>query len=186
MESRPGAEEYAGLIRRCADHAYHFAFRLSGSEQEARDLVQEAFTRAFEHWGRYDPSKPFEAWLNRILHNVYLDRVRRMERTRTVSLHAPPPVEGAEWEELLPGGGMEPLESLEAEERSALLQRALNALPEHYRAAVTLCDVEDFSYERISEILDCPVGTVRSRVHQGRVLLRREFDRLSRRRDDHE
>jgi RNA polymerase sigma-70 factor (ECF subfamily) len=180
MDSRPGAQEYSDLIRRCADQAYNFAFRLSGSDGEARDLVQEAFTRAFEHWGRYDPSKPFEAWLSRILHNVYLDRVRRLEHTHSVSLHAPPPVEGTEWEDLLPGGDPEPIESLMTEERSALLQRALNALPEHYRAAVALCDMEDFSYERISEVMDCPVGTVRSRVHQGRVLLRKEFSRLSR------
>jgi len=170
---------FADIVVRCADRAYNFAYRLSGNEQDARDLVQEAFAKAFEHWGRYDPSKPFEAWLNRILHNVFLDQVRRYDHGHTVSLDAPAPAEDTEWESILPGKDMGPVEALLREERVGLLQKALDALPVHYRSAVALCDIEDMSYERISEIMGCPVGTVRSRVHQGRLLLRREFERLS-------
>ena len=176
----PGDDDiFSDIVERCADKAYNFAYRLSGNEQDARDLVQEAFAKAFEHWGRYDPSKPFEAWLNRILHNVFLDQVRRYDHGHTVSLDAPAPAEDTEWESILPGKDIEPVEALMREERSGLLQRALDSLPLHYRGAVTLCDIEDLSYERISEIMGCPVGTVRSRVHQGRLLLRREFERLS-------
>ena len=178
-EEPSAADIFADIVERCADKAYNFAYRLSGNEQDARDLVQEAFAKAFEHWGRYDPSKPFEAWLNRILHNVFLDQMRRYDHGHTVSLDAPAPAEDTEWESILPGKDREPVEALLKEERSGLLQRALDSLPVHYRSAVTLCDIEDISYERISEIMGCPVGTVRSRVHQGRLLLRREFERLS-------
>lgn len=173
------AKQFADLIRRCADKAYNFAYRLSGNEQDARDLVQEAFARAFAHRGRYDPAKPFDAWVHRILHNVFLDRVRRYEHGHSVSLDAPPPVEETAWEEILPGTDKEPIEALLRRERETLLQRALDALPVHYRAAVALCDIEGMSYDGIAEVLGCPVGTVRSRVHQGRLLLRREFERFS-------
>ena len=64
-------------IRRCSDKAYNFAFRLAGNEQDARDLVQEAFSHALQHLDRYDSRRPFEPWVNRILKNIYLDGVRR-------------------------------------------------------------------------------------------------------------
>src|SRR3954470_12507168 len=94
------AEEFAGLLRQAGDKAYNFAYRLAGNEQDARDLVQEAFTRAYEHFGSYDPNRPFDSWLLRILHNVFLDGVRRYSHGRTVSLDSPAPVEDSTWEEI--------------------------------------------------------------------------------------
>src|SRR6185436_16627490 len=96
--------DYETLLQRCADKAYNFAFRLTGNDPDAQDLVQEAFARAFEHRDRYDPSRPFEAWVNRILHNVFLDGVRKYEHKHKVSLDAPPPSnEDGSWAEVLPG-----------------------------------------------------------------------------------
>src|SRR4051812_22250518 len=86
-----GAPDYETLLQRCADKAYGFALRLSGNDADAQDLVQEAFARAFEHRDRYDPTRPFEAWLYRILHNIFLDSVRRYEYKHKVSLDAAPP-----------------------------------------------------------------------------------------------
>ncbi len=71
------AGDFSELIRRCGEKAYNFAYRLAGNEQDARDLVKEAFTRAYEHFGSYDPDRPFDSWLLRILHTVFLDGVRR-------------------------------------------------------------------------------------------------------------
>src|ERR1700704_1599071 len=87
--------DYEALLKRCADKAYNFAFRLAGNDQDAQDLVQEAFARAFEHRDRYDPTRPFGAWVNRILHNVFLDAVRRYEHKHKVSLDATPPWDDA-------------------------------------------------------------------------------------------
>ena len=78
-EPGPGgaSEAFSALIRECGEKAYNFAYRLSGNEADARDLAAEAFARAYEHFGRYDPDRPFETWLFRILHNVYLDEIGR-------------------------------------------------------------------------------------------------------------
>jgi len=176
------AELFVELVRRHGDRAYRLAYRLAGNEADARDLVQEAFVRAFTHRESYDPARPFEAWLARILRNVYLDGVRRYAHRHTVSLDAPAgggEMESApSWEDRLRSGEPEPLAGALKGETEAKVQGALTALPVHYRAAVVLCDVEGLTYERIGEILDCPVGTVRSRIHQGRRLLRKAFQEL--------
>jgi RNA polymerase sigma-70 factor (ECF subfamily) len=174
------SEAFSELIRVHGEKAYNFAYRLSGNEHDARDLVQEAFVRAYEHRESYDPTRPFHTWLLRILHNIYLDEVRRYAHKHTVSLDAPAPVEDSTWEEIIPGRDAEPASGLLREEADALVQRALNSVPVHYRTAVTLCDIEGFSYEDISEIMACPVGTVRSRIHQGRQLIRRAYEKLER------
>lgn len=165
-------------VRRCSDKAYNFAFRLCGNDQDARDLVQEAFSHALQHLARYDPNRPFEPWLNRILRNIYLDGVRRYERKHTVSLDGPSPIEDMPWENIIPGPDQTPVDQLDKREAGVLVQRALESVPVQYRTAVVLCDIEKYSYERISQVLDCPIGTVRSRIHQGRQMMRKSFEKL--------
>jgi len=172
------APDFGSLIRRHAEKAYNFAYRLAGNEQDARDLVQEAFTHALGNFGKYDPSRPFEPWFNRILKNIFLDGMRKYERKHTFSLDGPSPVEDVTWEQIIPGKDGSPAEEVAKHETHAMVQKALNSLPTLYRTAVILCDVEQYSYERIAAILECPLGTVRSRIHQGRVLLKKEFEKL--------
>lgn len=172
------ADAFLELIRTHGDKAYNFAYRLAGNEADAKDLVQEALMRAFEHHAAYDPGKPFDSWLCRILQNIYLDGVRKLAHRQTVSLDAAAPMEDTSWEELLPAPGDDPAQEAARAERDALLQRALDALPIHYRTAVSLSDIEGMTYDQIGRIMACPVGTVRSRIHQGRILLRRAFERL--------
>ena len=174
------AETFAGLIARAGDKAYNFAYRLAGNEPDARDLVQEAFSRALEHAGAYDKTRPFDSWLLRILHNVFLDSMRRHSHSRTVSLDAPAPVEDAGWADLLPGEEPSAADELILKESLDLLQRALARLPTTYKSAIALCDIEGLSYEEIAQVMEIPVGTVRSRIHQGRVLLRKAYDELER------
>jgi RNA polymerase sigma-70 factor (ECF subfamily) len=174
------AETFAGLIAQAGDKAYNFAYRLAGNEPDARDLVQEAFSRALEHAGAYDPTRPFDSWLMRILHNVFLDSMRRHSHSRTVSLDAPAPVEDAGWADLLPEDEPSPADELILKESLDLLQRALARLPITYRSAIALCDIEGMSYEEIAQVMAIPVGTVRSRIHQGRVLLRKAYEELER------
>lgn len=171
------ADAFREFIRLHGEKAYNFALRLAGSDADARDLVQEAFARAFEHRDRYDASRPFDAWLCRILHNIYLDGVRRQEHKLNVSLDAPVPEDAGSWEEAIAGRDEDPSEQAVRRESQALMQRALESLPLQYRAAVMLCDVDGLSYEQIGEIMSCPAGTVRSRIHQGRVLLKKAFER---------
>jgi len=172
------AETFADLIARAGDKAYNFAYRLAGNEPDARDLVQEAFARAFAHADSYDPTRPFDSWLLRILNNVFLDSMRRHSHTRTVSLDAPAPVEDAGWADLLPADDPVPADELVRRESVDILQKALARLPLTYRSSIALCDIEGLSYDEIAQIMAIPVGTVRSRIHQGRVLLRKAYEEL--------
>lgn len=175
------AQTFARLIAEAGDKAYNFAFRLAGNEPDARELVQEACVRAFEHSGSYDSTRPFDSWLMRILHNVFLDAMRRHSHSRTYSLDAPTPIEDETWADLLPENSPQPVEELARQESLDTLQFALARLPTAYRAAVVLCDIEQMSYEEISGIMRIPVGTVRSRIHQGRLLLKKAYLELERR-----
>lgn len=174
MQAHP---DYETLLQRCADKAYNFAYRLTGNDQDAQDLVQEAFKRAFEHRDRYDPKRPFGAWLNRILHNIFLDSVRRYEHKHVVSMDAPTPTDDeSSWTNILMGRDINPVDALIKDEEEKTVQNALQELPIHYRTAVALYDIEGLSYQEIASITNCPIGTVCSRIHQGRQLLRKMLE----------
>jgi RNA polymerase sigma-70 factor, ECF subfamily len=140
---------------------YNVAYRLTGNDDDAYDLVQEALLRVRKGLETYQPGS-MEAWLSRIVTNVFLDEVRRRRRRPVEALPEDP-------ERLLPSspGADEATESLPDD-----VQAALRRLPEDFRTAVVLCDVVGLSYEEIADALSIPVGTVRSRIHRGRRLLR--------------
>ncbi len=143
---------------------YTVAYRLTGNSDDAQDLVQEVLLRVRKGLSTYQPGN-LEGWLSRITTNVFLDEVRwRRRRPAEVMADEPdrvlPPTVGADV-------------ALEAEVLSADIQAALGRLPAEYRTAVVLCDVVGHSYEEISESLDIPLGTVRSRIHRGRAQLRK-------------
>ena len=140
---------------------YNVAYRLTGNDDDAYDLVQEALLRVRKGLETYQPGS-MEAWLSRIVTNVFLDEVRRRRRRPVEVLPEDP-------ERLLPSspGADEATETLPDD-----VQAALRRLPEDFRTAVVLCDVVGLSYEEIADALSVPVGTVRSRIHRGRRLLR--------------
>jgi len=162
-------EYFEELVRRHYRQAYHVAYRLSGSHADADDLTQEALIRAFESLHRYQRDLPFINWLYRIMVNLYIDEVRRRKRAPTESFEAMPALmEIADPES-------DPAERVLSRELDGNIQEALQSLPQDFRTAVTLCDVEGFSYEEISEIMGCSIGTVRSRVHRGRKLMKQRL-----------
>jgi len=140
---------------------YNVAYRLTGNDDDAFDLVQEALLRVRKGLETYQPGS-MEGWLSRIVTNVFLDEVRRKRRRPIEVLPEDP-------ERLLPSapGADEPTDRLSDE-----VQLALRRLPEEFRTAVVLCDVVGLSYEEIADAVGVPVGTVRSRIHRGRRLLR--------------
>lgn len=152
------------VVREHADRVYRLAFRLSGNRADAEDLTQETFVRVFRSLAQYTPGT-FEGWLHRITTNLFLDMVRRRQRIRF---------------DALPDDVGDRLASREAGPEQAYehlnldpeVQAALDALPPDFRVAVVLCDLEELSYEEIAATLGIKVGTVRSRIHRGRVLLR--------------
>ena len=140
---------------------YTVAYRLAGNDEDAQDLVQEALIRVKRGLERYEPGS-LEGWLARIVTNVFLDEVRRRRRRPTHALPDDP-------ERVLPPS---PGADEVSTQLSDDIQTALAALPEEFRVPVVLCDVADQSYEQIAATLGIPVGTVRSRLHRGRRLLR--------------
>jgi RNA polymerase sigma-70 factor (ECF subfamily) len=145
---------------------YGTAYRMTRNVHDAEDLVQETMLRAYRAFDGYTPDTNIRAWLYTILHRVRTDAYRRSAR-------APHTVE-------LPEQGLAVAPSQDALARGQEdIARALDGLPEVFRAAVVLRDVEDFSYDEIARILEVPIGTVMSRIHRGRALLRRALSARS-------
>jgi RNA polymerase sigma-70 factor (ECF subfamily) len=158
------------LIRNTHKQAYSLAYRLTGNNAEAEDLVQEAFVRAYRFFHRYDEALPFSSWLYRIMTNAHIDMVRRRGRLKTTSL------EGAGAE----GSGTWDVADTQARADEKMLhnaldepvQRGLASMTAEFRMAVLLADVEGLAYEEVADIMGTSVGTVRSRIHRGRKQLR--------------
>jgi len=174
--------EFESLYLRSNRKAYNLAFRLLGNATEAEDVTQDAYVRAWRHFGQYDRNRPFEGWLFRIVTNLVVDRRRRQKRVPMLSLDAPLDIDsdGAALTLDIPDSTADPQAILLRDLFSEPLEKALNALPPDYRAAVILADAEDHSYDEIAEIMGCPIGTVRSRIHRARKLLRVHLEKVMR------
>jgi RNA polymerase sigma-70 factor (ECF subfamily) len=138
---------------------YATALRLTKNAHDAEDLVQETFLRAFRAFDRFTPGSNVRAWLYTILHRVRTDAFRRAGRS-------PVTVE-------MEGDGPAVPPSQDAHASGADLARALGELPEVFRMAVMLRDIDELSYDEIARVLGVPIGTVMSRIHRGRALLRK-------------
>jgi RNA polymerase sigma-70 factor, ECF subfamily len=152
------------IVRQHSARVYRLAYRLTGNRYDAEDLTQEVFIRVFRSLSTFRPGT-FEGWLHRITTNLFLDQARRRQRIRFDALS---PDAG----ERLPGRDPSPAQVYDDQHFDPDVQRALDQLPPEFRAAVVLCDIEGLSYEEIAATLGIKVGTVRSRIHRGRVLLR--------------
>jgi RNA polymerase sigma-70 factor (ECF subfamily) len=152
------------VVREHADRVYRLAYRLAGNRADAEDLTQETFVRVFRSLTEYTPGT-FEGWLHRITTNLFLDMVRRRQRIRFDAL----PEDAGD---RLASKESGPEQAFDEMNLDPEIQRALDALPADFRVAVVLCDLEQLSYEEIAATLGIKVGTVRSRIHRGRVLLR--------------
>jgi RNA polymerase sigma-70 factor (ECF subfamily) len=156
------------------DALYGVACRLTRNPTEAEDLVQDALVKAMRARDQFQEGTNLKAWLFRILTNTFINNYRRggLERSLFDGPDADPLVDG--WV------STSTMRQLRDPEQVALLpiiegevRRALDSLPAEFRLAVILCDVEEFSYEEIAQIMGCPIGTVMSRLHRGRKLLQR-------------
>jgi RNA polymerase sigma factor (sigma-70 family) len=159
------------VVRDHSARVYRLAYRLTGNKADAEDLTQETFIRVFRSLHSYQPGS-FEGWLHRITTNLFLDGARKRSRVRLTHLgeHAeevPASHEEHDLHRRYEHGHVDPA-----------VQEALDALPPKYRVAVVLCDVEGLSYEEIAATLGIKMGTVRSRIHRGRAMLRERLAHL--------
>jgi RNA polymerase sigma-70 factor (ECF subfamily) len=168
-------EAFEELVRTYDHKLYRVALRLTGDPDEAKDLAQEALFRAYRGFDRFKMGTSFERWLFRIASNLYIDKLRKRGKYRFESLDEPIATQDGYVEKVLPDWTENPERIAQQNELSDKILAALQSLPLNYRMAVVLYDLEGFSYEEISGILQCSIGTVRSRIHRGRRLLRKKL-----------
>ncbi len=158
------------------DGLYGYALHLTRNPDDAADLVQETYARAFRARGQYRLGTNARAWLFAILRNTFLNDRRAAGRSpRTVSCEWLDEVKGEEQEGFASPHSPDPQRRFVTGLMRQDIEKALLALPEEFRSAVVLCDVEEMSYAEIAQVLDIPIGTVRSRIHRGRAILRRSL-----------
>ncbi len=180
-EPRKLAEEARDRVRfeeealDLADQVYRVARRLVSTREEAEDLMQETYARAFRAWRSFQPGTNLRAWLLRILTNLNIDRGRRIQRAPDTQ-----PLEEGDYflYNRLEEAGREPssdedrvVERLSQDDAVA----ALSAVPHDFRDVIVLVDIGDFSYADAAQILEIPIGTVMSRLHRGRRILKQEL-----------
>jgi RNA polymerase sigma-70 factor (ECF subfamily) len=153
------------------DALFGAAMRYTRDPREAEDLVQDTVLAAFRFYGSFEPGSNCKAWLFKILTNTFINKYRRRVREREVHDQLIDDEAPSLISEESRAASRDPERFLTRGLLSEDVRRALDAVPSDYRMAVVLCDLEDFSYKEIAEIMDCPVGTVMSRLHRGRRLL---------------
>jgi len=169
---RGESQAFETLVRRHMTDAFYVAYGYVGNAEDARDLSQEAFVKAYQARARFDETRPFYPWLYRILKNHCLNFVTRGHKH--VSLD-----DENEHREI-PSPAASPLENLEERERKRLVRTALDRLSEDHREIIVLKNFRDHSYKEISDILGIPIGTVMSRLFYARQALRALIEEIER------
>jgi RNA polymerase sigma-70 factor, ECF subfamily len=160
-----------------ADQVYRVARGVSRSQEEAEDLMQETYARAFRSWQSFTPGTNLRAWLLRILTNLNIDRGRRAQRTPDSQ-----PLEEGDYflyNRLEAATGETDEERVLERLSQDHIPEALGAVPHDFRDVLVLVDIADFSYAEAAQILDIPIGTVMSRLHRGRRILKQQLAELS-------
>ncbi len=163
-------DEFMGYL----DSLYNFAYRLTLDEDDANDLVQDTYLKAYRFFDSYEPGTNAKAWLFRILKNSFINEFRKKSKQ-------PTKVDYSDLEHTYNSEDADSNKTVDLRtetERDKIgdeVATALNALDVDFRTAIILCDLEGFTYEEMSKILDIPIGTVRSRLHRARNLLKEKL-----------
>ncbi|MEX1275363.1 MAG: sigma-70 family RNA polymerase sigma factor [Bacteroidota bacterium] len=156
------------------DVLYNFALRTTGNEDDARDLLQETYLKAYRFWDKYEQGTNIRAWLFRIMKNTYINRYRK-------EVKEPDKVDYETVENFYNSIRAQSSDPNDLQEKlygnllGDEVAKALESLPDDFRTVVILCDIEGLTYEEIAEFVDRPIGTVRSRLHRGRKLLQEQL-----------
>ncbi len=169
----PAREDFESTALPQLDGLYGAALRLTRNPAEAEDLVQDTFVRAYRFWHTFKPGTSVKAWLFTILRNTFINRYHRGNRRRDIEHSLEHQLRGVG-----SGSAMATTASVPGPEAAVAqsmtrerILAALETIPQDYRMAVTLADLEGLSYKEIAEVMDCPIGTVMSRIYRGRRLL---------------
>jgi RNA polymerase sigma-70 factor (ECF subfamily) len=156
------------------DLLYNYALRMTYNPSDADDLVQETYLKAYRFWDKYEKGTNIRAWLFRIMKNSYINRYRKeTKEPETVDYDDVKNFYNTVRDDSTDSNDLQ--EALFGNLLDDDVAKAIASLPEDFRTVVILCDIEGLTYEEIAEFVDCPLGTVRSRLHRGRKLLRSQL-----------
>lgn len=160
------------------DRVYSHCQHLSGNPDDAQDLAQDVFVRAFKGIGSFRNDADFGTWLHRIAVNLWINFSSRNKKIVAFSLDEPLPTREGEVSRELAADDESPQEKVERSEFNAMVGGALNRLSPEYRTVLVLREMEGYNYDEIAALLDCSLGTVKSRINRGRKALKKELEKL--------
>ncbi len=166
------------LVKKYEKQVYNFAYRLTGNYDDANDIAQEAFLRVYNAINSFRGDASFSTWLFRITTNVFLDERKRARAHPHSSLDEYVDLEESSVSRQIEDTSPTPDLVTEGKERTEILQDAIQSLPDYQRAVVTLYHTQQKSYEEIAEIMDQPIGTVKSRLNRARLALKEKLSPL--------
>ena len=161
------------LIEAYQKKIYNLAYRIIGNYDDAGDLAQEALIRVFKSIASFKEQSSFSTWVYRITTNVCLDEIRKRKNKKTLSLDEEIHAEEGEMKRQIMSSDPQPDELAEKEELRRVVSDAINSLPEDHRLVITLRDIQGLSYDEIALVLNCPEGTVKSRINRARQALKK-------------
>ena len=171
---RGNAGAFERLVALYENKVYNLAFRMVGNYEDASDIAQEAFLKVYTSLDQFRGESSFSTWLYRVVSNACLDELRRRARHRAISIDTPVSAEDPSTRQI-PSGDPEPGHAIERAEVRTAVQQGIMELPDDHRIILVLRDIHGLSYEEIAQVLDMPLGTVKSRLNRARLGLR---DRL--------
>ncbi len=160
------------LIEAYQKKIFNLAFRMIGNYDDAGDLAQEALIRIFKSISNFKEQSSLSTWIYRITTNVCLDEIRKKKNRKVVSLDEEIHAEDGDMQRQIMSDDPLPDELMEKEELRQIINSAIESLPEDQRLVITLRDIQGFSYDEIAKVLDCPAGTVKSRINRARFALK--------------
>ena len=170
---------YRELVELYQGQVFSVVLRMVRRREDAEDLTQETFVRMFRALDRYDPQRPFAAWLFTIASRLAIDHIRR-RKVSPISLTQREPGSDEEYDIEVPDPGPTPDEVTSRTEEERRTEELIRSLPPHYRIVVMLRHQRDMAYEEIAEALHLPLGTVKARIHRAREILKGKLERMER------
>jgi RNA polymerase sigma-70 factor (ECF subfamily) len=174
-------QAFEQLVQIYQNKVYGLCYQLTGNYNDSQDLAQEVFIKAYSSIKTFKNQSDFGTWLHRIAVNTWINIQRKRKRRQEVSIDAPLKTEdGEEMAREIPSPEANPLETVESKELNALVNKAIQQLSYEHRAVLVLREIEGYSYEEIAQIMDCSIGTVRSRINRARKAMKEQVLKLYR------
>lgn len=171
-------DAFEQLVLGYQDRVYSHCLHLTGNPDDAQDLAQDVFVQAFKGLRSFRQESDFGTWLHRIAVNQWINHCRRTRKVVFYSIDESLPGRDSDMIRELAATEDGPLENVERQELKAQIQQALSRVPDEYRLVLVLREIEGYNYDEIASLLECSLGTVKSRINRGRKALKKELDKF--------